>query len=348
MNDERFYELTTKFLSNELTEKEKDDLTILLQIPSYKSEFERILKDWNNSHWDGERFDVDCGLIRLEEALRSNDSSFYWGKNIKRRKSFVFNPAYIKAAASVVLLLGLSAFILYISGVFNKPQKVLWTEKANKTGEKSQITLFDGTTIVLNAESRLKYPGQFSKEKREVYLDGEAYFQVAHDSSKPFIVHSADITTTVLGTRFNVSSFSGEGNITVALAEGKVKISGRDNNARLKPVILQPNEKMVFNKDKMTGTVKKCDIQQEIGWKDNILKFTNEPLANVIAKLERAYGIKFEFIDKSYYKQKITTNFQNATIWSISEVLKKLTGLKYKTVKENNEIKKVVFYKQKN
>ena len=346
MNDELFYELTTKFLSHELTEQERDDLTILLQIESYKHKFEKIVDNWNNDSWNGEGFDIKSGIDKLTGILRSKDPDFYWGENINKKKRLVFNPLFLKAAAVIAFIILISTILLLKSGLFNKPQpEIQWIVKANQAGEKSQITLLDGSSIVLNASSRIKYPSRFEKNKREIYLEGEAYFVIAHDSSKPFIVHSADIYTTVLGTRFNISSFNEEGDITVALAEGKVKISEKNEKSEFDPVVLKPNEKMVYDKERKTGIVKICDIQQETGWKDNILKFKSESLSNVIIKLEREYGVKFEFPDKSYSKQKITTNFQNASIWSISEVLKKLTGLKYKTIKENNEIKKIVFYK---
>jgi ferric-dicitrate binding protein FerR (iron transport regulator) len=260
-----------------------------------------------------------------------------------------YSSALIKVAASLLVMCILAAGVYFITGIFkSKPDVADWIERVTVPGEKVIITLNENSKIILNAESRLKYPSRFSGKTREVFLDGEAYFSVAHDTSNPFIVHAGDITTTVLGTKFNVSSYKDDGTITIALAEGKVKVSKENQDAGFTPVMLKPKEKIVYNKEDETGVVNVCDIQQETGWKDNLLKFKNEPLLNVVTRLERTYGVKFEFTDKSYYKQKITTNFQNATIWSISEVLKKLTGLPYKTIKENNEIKKIVFGKIKN
>lgn len=346
MNDELFYELTTKFLSRELTDQERDDLTILLQIENYKNKFETIVTKWNSDRWNGEKFDVNSGLERLKEILSEKDPSFYWGESIDKKRSLFFRPYFIKAAAAVLLFIGLSALIVFSSGIFFKQQHpVLWSEKKNQQGEKSKITLIDGSSVVLNAGSSLSYPNQFDKDKREVFLEGEAYFVVTSNRDKPFIVHSADISTTVLGTRFNVSSFQEDKSITISLEEGKVKVSKDNYDNKFEPVYLNPDEKLVYDKEKSSSIVKLCDIQQETGWKDNILKFKSVPLSNVIVKLERAYGVKFEFPDKSYDKQKITTNFQDASIWSISEVLKKLTGLQYKTIKADNSIKKIVFYK---
>lgn len=259
-----------------------------------------------------------------------------------------YSSALIKVAASFLVLCIITAGVYFLAGKFqSKPDVTSWIERVTVPGEKAIITLNENSKITLNAESRLRYPSHFSEKTREVFLEGEAYFSVAHDTLKPFIVHTGDITTTVLGTKFNISSYKDERTITIALAEGKVKVSKEKQGTGFAPVTLKPKEKIVYNKEGETGVVDVCDLQQETGWKDNLLKFKNEPLLNVVTRLERAYGVKFEFADKSYYKQKITTNFQNATIWSISEVLKKLTGLQYKTIKEDNEIKKIVFGKIK-
>lgn len=311
-----------------------------------------ILEQYLNS-FQNDEFTWADGL-HGEKQLQEDKIYLDIIRRIKREEKSIivrafYSSALIKVAASLLVMCILATGIYFIAGEFkSKPEVISWIEKVTIPGEKVIITLNENSKIILNAESRLKYPSRFSGKTREVFLEGEAYFSVAHDTSNPFIVHTGDITTTVLGTKFNVSSYKDEETITIALAEGKVKVSKENQNAGFTPVLLKPKEKIVYDKEDKTSVVNTCDIQQETGWKDNLLKFKDEPLLNVINKLERNYGVKFEFPDKSYYRQKITTNFQNATIWSISEVLKKLTGLPYKTIKENNEIKKIVFGKIKN
>jgi len=104
-------------------------------------------------------------------------------------------------------------------------------------------------------------------------------------------------------------------------------------------------QQLIYNKENETNKVKSFEEQSAVGWKDNILVFDNEPLEKVLIKLQRTFGVQFELTDKSFNSKKIKGNFKNASLWTITEVIKKATGLKYKSIKENNETKKIVFYK---
>jgi transmembrane sensor len=264
------------------------------------------------------------------------------------RKSASLYLGYIIRTAAVLLIMLGGYFILQQTGIFNSKTKteIAWNQKTTLMGEKFMLTLSEGTKVTLNADSKFKYPIRFNNNSREVFLEGEAYFEVEHDSSKPFIVHSGKISTTVLGTKFNVSAFPEEKRITVSLVEGKVKVSKEKENDVEEIVELKPKQQLVFNKEKEISTFDEFDLQKATGWKDNIFKFDEEPLGKVLIKLERAYGIKFELANKSFADYTITARFENSSIWTISEVIKKLTGLRYKTIKENNETKKIIFYKK--
>jgi Fe2+-dicitrate sensor, membrane component len=221
-----------------------------------------------------------------------------------------------------------------------------WNEKKTVMGEKIIVTLLDGTSITLNADSKLKYPVRFGEESREVALQGEAYFEITHDADKPFIVHTGDVSTIDLGTKFNVKAFPNDKNITVSLEDGKVKVSARDRRAEKKEIILAPTQQFVYNKEDETSTIESFDFQKTSGWKDNILVFDNEPLSNVLIPLERYFGVKFEIADQSLASRLVKANFRNESFWTVVKVIEKATGLTYKTTKENNELKKIVFYEK--
>lgn len=341
MKDERFNELVSKFLTRDISEKEKNELNIFLQIEQYNKEFESYVNNWNNQTREKIDFDYDKALANISAHLTLQK------QNPSQSKRKYLTPFVLKLAASIVILVSVAGTSYYL---FNrhavKQNHIVWNEKVTILGERAIINLFDGTTITLNADTKLKYPNVFTGKTREVFLEGEAFFEVNKDSAKPFIVNTGNITTTVLGTKFNVKSFSKDEDIEVSLTEGKVKVSSEKGADEKGIIILKPNQKLVFDKDEEISSVENFDIQKETGWIDNNLKYENEPISKIFIELERAYGVKFELAEKTYANKKLTVNFKNDSFFTVSEVLKRLTGLKYKTVKENNRITKITFYKK--
>lgn len=344
MQDARFSELTAKFLSKEITEEEKNELTIFLQLENYNKQFETIVKNWNNEKRVSPEFKIEDGIEILTNKLTARDNSFYWGENIGVQKYWYQSPTLLKVAASVLFLLMVSTWLFY-SGVLEKAkQEIAWDERITVAGQKYLVELADKSKIIINAGSKLKYPRKFEGSSREVFLEGEAYFEIAHDATHPFTVHSYSIATTVLGTKFNISSFPNDNNIVVSLVEGSVKVSKDLVNTKEDIALLTPNQQLVYNKTKEISSFHDFEIQEAIGWKDNVLVFKKELFSNVLVKLERNFGIKFEVADKSLKNRKITANFQNESFWTVSETIKKLTGLNYKSVKENDRVTKIIFY----
>jgi transmembrane sensor len=274
-------------------------------------------------------------------------------KNINKEKNHYFtkaflSPSLLKIAASIIFLMIIASGILYKSGIFeHNASSLVWYEKVTSSGEKSIITFSDGSIVTLNADSKLKYPVQFDEVKREVHLEGEAFFEVHHDTSHPFIVHSENLSTTVLGTTFDVSAYQENKTIVVSLLGGKVKVLKDGKEKEDEIAILKPREQLLYNKEKNLSSFGKFDSLEVVGWKDNIYKFENDPLGKVLPQLERAFGVKFSFIDKSVLSQKITTKFEKKSLNTVAEVIKNLTGLDYKIDNGNDGIKEVLFFKDK-
>jgi len=164
-------------------------------------------------------------------------------------------------------------------------------------GKTSEMLLSDGTKIYLNAGSRLIYPDVFEGKEREVFLVGEAYFEVHKDPKHPFIVQTTDINVEVLGTHFNVSAYPSDNVYETTLAEGKVRI--RQNNAGLfdKSIDLVPNQMAAYNRDSKKTKVRHVDVENYILWKDGMLKFASSDFNRVVRKLERFYNIRISFQD---------------------------------------------------
>jgi len=156
-------------------------------------------------------------------------------------------------------------------------------------GKRSVITFSDGTKAWVNAGSRLVYPTEFSKEKREIYVDGEIYIEVSEDRKRPFIIKTSQMDIKVLGTKFNVLAHEADQINSVVLLSGLVSISSSIDN---KDVILKPNQK--YSDIEGFRTVENVDASIYILWTQGVYQFESEKLANIIIRLERYYGIRMD------------------------------------------------------
>ena len=166
-------------------------------------------------------------------------------------------------------------------------------------GSRSKVILNDGTAVYLNAGSRLVHPTCFEKNKREVHLFGEAFFEVTKDKKRPFVVKTNSIAVEVLGTKFNVSAYPDDRLIQTVLEEGSVSIKRKDATLFEKKVILKPNEMLSFNTHTNESTVTDVNPELYTYWRHGLLKFDNQQLSEITKKLERYYNIKIEFENKT-------------------------------------------------
>lgn len=157
-------------------------------------------------------------------------------------------------------------------------------------GGQYNVILADGTKVYLNAVSSIKYPTQFNGDKRIVELEGEAYFEVSKDKNKPFIVKSRNQTIEVLGTHFNVHSYSNESFVKTTLLEGSVAVSYKDQRT-----ILKPGQQSSVTDDAEHILINDVDAESTVAWKDGRFKFDNADLKTVMNQLERWYDIKVEY-----------------------------------------------------
>ncbi|TDO04088.1 FecR family protein [Sunxiuqinia elliptica] len=166
-------------------------------------------------------------------------------------------------------------------------------------GKKSMIMLSDGTKVWLNAGSQLVYPSVFLRNKREVVLVGEAYFDVTKNQDKPFIVRTAELNVRVLGTKFDVSAYPEDDFVATTLEEGSVglEIKGKGLLAEDKQILLTPNQKISLNKATRETTVRVVDVSMYTSWKEGILKSESEDLIRLIKKIERYYNIEISLKD---------------------------------------------------
>ena len=161
-------------------------------------------------------------------------------------------------------------------------------------GGEYMLTLADGTRIWLNSETELKFPVRFVGKTREVEIVGEGYFEVAKDSLRPFIVHSGEITTRVLGTSFNVKAYAGEELREVTLVSGKVRV-----NANGERTVLSPGWQATWDETRQQLGRRQVDVKPVISWTTGMFDFVDMPLEELVAQLGRWYDVDFFFVNES-------------------------------------------------
>lgn len=156
-------------------------------------------------------------------------------------------------------------------------------------GQRVNLTLPDGTLVWLNACSEIIYPAVFSGGKREVQLDGEAYFEVTHNTENPFVVRTEKCNIEVLGTKFNVEAYSGSNDFSTSLIEGSVKV--RDNNKRSSlPVFLKPNQEVRLHNGQLA--VSNISNYEYFRWREGLVSFKNVAFNELMTRFEKSYGIR--------------------------------------------------------
>jgi len=163
-------------------------------------------------------------------------------------------------------------------------------------GKKTELLLADGTKVWLNAGSRLAFPSRFTKNTREVFLEGEACFQVTKNEKQPFIVKADNLDVRVLGTHFNVSAYPADATIETVLLEGSVAVEKPNAFGIGKTeVVLKPNQKGSFKKEESEITVTdETDVDLYIAWTYGWLKYERESLSSVLRKVERYYNVEIQ------------------------------------------------------
>jgi transmembrane sensor len=227
----------------------------------------------------------------------------------------------------VTIKVGANGVITYVvnpDAVDTKDDADSFNTLSTPTGGQYNIVLADGTKVYLNTVSSIKYPTQFNGDQRVVELEGEAYFEVAKNKNKPFIVKSGDQSIEVLGTHFNVHAYNNESVIKTTLLEGSVAVAYKNQKAILKP---GQQSNVSDNFDKIA--IRKVDTEAAIAWKNGRFKFDNADLKTVMKQLERWYGIKVE------YRGNVSdVRFNGGTFMNknLSEVLKvlELSNIKFK------------------
>lgn len=348
---ETINDLITRYFNNEASISDKDTLmTWLEESPKNAKEFERLQALWI-----------------LSSAIRTDDEETNIAlKRFRKRVAKPETPIYMLVLSKVPVFVRYAAVVLLAVSI------TLWfSEKPIKntgiTGayfetyvpikQKSQITLPDGTKIWLNSDTRIRYAANFGQEEiREVFLSGEAYFEVAKNPDQPFYVHTDKLDVNVTGTIFNLRCYPDDENVETALVEGKVTLVNVEGNED-EEYELKPNQRAVFRKSAQNVKIENLktgkddmplpgknvskDLSQHIeaivSWKDEKLVFENEPFPMLVTRLERWFNVKISVMDEELKKSHYTGKFiNNETLEQVLNVIGETAEVKIE--QKNNEI----------
>ena len=327
------------------TEKNILDLIRKLLGGKINREESEKVNSWYNSFDSSEEVIVESNESKETVKNRMKEKLLQAiGKPEKKGlRLLVFENSYLKAAAAVAAIFILSLTIYLFRDMYlNKPEKLAWIEKQTGMGEKLEILLSDGSKIHLNAGSKIKYTAvNKNSANREIYLEGEAFFDVVHNDKKPFIVRSGNMSITDIGTKFNVKKYDTENETVVSLVEGKVEVFVPSVSKDKK--YLSVKQQLCYDNVNQSISIKDFEEGEVVGWLTNRLLFKKESLAKVAVKLERNYGIKFEFGNQAVLQKELTADFRDVPYLTVADAIKEVTGLNYKAVKENERVTKIVF-----
>ena len=266
--------------------------------------------------------DVDSAYQTVSQQIRD--------KSVNKNAHFGYrNLLYI--AASIIGAFLLSSAYIYFKEKEILPPKTNYFAVQSNPGVRTLINLSDGTTVYLNSSGKLTYPDHFTGNHREVKLEGEAFFRVKSDPSKPFIVHTNDdkAVVQVTGTEFNIQSFKDDNVFTTTLVEGLVNVTLKRKNGSDTRMKLTPSDKIIFDKNTDSVAIVRTDTEIETAWTKDRLIFRNLPMPQVLKTLAYNYNAEFEIRNPAIYSYRFTGTFQSRQLAQILEYIKISSNIDY-------------------
>ncbi|MNK15186.1 fec operon regulator FecR [compost metagenome] len=244
-------------------------------------------------------------------------------------------PVWIRSVAASLLILSTIAGLFYFNNKSHywAPPTTL-REMTTGTTEIKVITLGDGTKITLNRKSRLKYPSSFSGKTREVFLIGEAFFEVTHNPKRPFKVHTDKLDIQVLGTSFNIQASGVDKELSVSVASGKVGVT--PTKAKIKTYMLVTGDQLSYNRSTGKFSQSLVNVANIKAWQTGKFIFRNETLENIAHQLERYYKATILFKNKSLLTKQISLKVKNQSIDTVMKALSISAEFRYRI--EGNRI----------
>jgi len=289
----------------------------------------QAVRDWLADHPDNPLILDDLRLIRRVAAGRIPESSVdaAWAKaqrvlEVPRQPGRSRRPLFVALAAAAVLIA-----LIGTRGVLRRTPQ--WREYATTAAQRMVVRLRDGTQVTIAPKSRVRYAADYGRARRELYLDGEAYFQVTPDSQRPLRVHTTQSVTEDLGTAFVVRAYD-QSATEVVVAEGRVTLSRADTTAatRTPALVLEARDLGRLDPSGVTAVRRGVDVGRYLAWTRGVLAFDGTPLGDVVVTLGRWYNVEIRLADSALAARRLTATFQNESIDLVLQRIALTVGLR--------------------
>jgi len=314
-----------KFLNKELSEEEMKNFQESMNSEDRK-EFKSIQKTWKESGNTYNNAKPDKN--KMWAVIKEETSE-------KKVIKLNFN-LFIRIAASIIILFIIASVYYLMNNSDLKKSELLVMNSGDKS--KIKIELKDGSIVWLNKQTILKYPEKFNKNKREVYLKGEAFFDIAENKQKPFIIYTQKTSVKVRGTEFNVRAYEHDNEVSVSVISGKVKFTV--NEIPSKNIELEKGENGIFNQSIDTLILAKNLNQNNFSWRTGKIVFTETEMPEVCATLSKHYFQKIKIADSAIKSLTFTGSFENQMLEEVLSLMDYALGVTHE-YKEDTILLKV-------
>lgn len=329
------WERLARYVTGQCTPEERGKVEEWIAREPTRAQIVRDMRTiWENAHvapsgWDAEAAwqEVSCRLERTVVSITPRAqrpvSVRVWG---------------LRAAAALALLLGAG---LGYRALFVRPATpVAMKEYVTQRGQRAEFRLRDGTRVVLSVASRLRVPADYGRRRRDVYLEGEGYFEVRQDPRR-FAVHTANTVTEDLGTRFDVRSYENDTTVQVVVAEGRVAVRARDGMPGVTTAEVAPGQVGIATAGGAVAVRHEVDRDRYFAWTEGRLVFQDTPLGEAIPQLGRWYDLDLRFGDSSLAGLPLTATFKDQTTTQVLDLVAQALGLRL-----TREGRTVTFYRR--
>ncbi len=358
MPGSRIWELLARKYNNEISAEELLELGRLLQQPGDAHHLNELLADLqaiplkkitSDAH-EAKSADALRLLLSIDGAPGKSGGIMAAGQ-IKRKWRYA-----LWVATSLVILV--FAWFMLNNSLSETPLAPPLNEVVTNGGSKSTVYLPDGSSVILNTGSKLSYNKDFGAGTREIYLSGEAFFDIAKNEKIPLVVHAGEVDILVKGTIFNVKAYTEDSIVETSLIQGVIEVFSK--NDRERKIMLRPNEKIIIGKTSAVssseepkhtvqpskevvfflGKIKPNPVDSsisEIAWIQNKLAFYKEPFSTLAQKMERWYNVSIQFSDERLKKFTFTGSFEKEDIIEALNALREIAAFEY-TIENRNVI----------
>jgi transmembrane sensor len=319
------HNLITKFFAGEISDSELVELKNWLELDPGN----RRIFNQENELWQEASFQTKLENYKTDPAWMTISGRLGLGKNNLKSVTVIKKNSFriLIAAATLACLIAFGGMSLWILSKKSLQQMaVCSTTIETKAGEKARVILADSSEVIINSDSKVQYIGNYNLFDRRVKLTGEAFFDVSTNPEKPFVVQVDKMSISATGTRFNVFSFPNENRVETTLEEGVIKVTVKGKE----PINVKSGQQVVYFVN--TDEIRVLDVNTDTytSWKENMLRFNDTPLEEVLRRIGRKYNVTFEVANRDLLELKYTATFIDESIEDVMQMLKTVSPINYK------------------